>query len=106
MKAGKILEELGLEEERIEEIQGLIAATDPEKEPENLPEEIIQDSEAVSWPVRTTLRNLSACGESSRPRESSTELWRISSRILSPTSTSSTIGRPQENFSIRKGGRT
>jgi HD superfamily phosphodiesterase len=46
-KAGKILEDLGLGEERIEEIQDLIAATDPEREPENLLEEIMQDSDAA-----------------------------------------------------------
>jgi HD superfamily phosphodiesterase len=46
-KAGKILEELGLEEERIEKIQKLIGATYPQKEPQNLLEEIMQDSDAA-----------------------------------------------------------
>lgn len=46
-KAGKILEDLGLDEERIEKIQKLIVATDPEKEPDNLLEEIMQDSDAA-----------------------------------------------------------
>lgn len=46
-KAEKILQEMKVDREKVEEVKNLIAATDPAREPENKLEEIMQDSDAA-----------------------------------------------------------
>ncbi len=46
-KAEKILQEMKVDREKVEQVKDLIAATDPTREPENKLEEIMQDSDAA-----------------------------------------------------------